>query len=224
MKMMHLTLTAGTFLAPLTPCFADPVPFIHYLEERNSDVAVIDRAGHEIDMAAYELRDWTIIQALIRAADRGVKAHIYRDGVLADSKPLEAYLAKRPGVEIQAKPSAAACPAAASPHTIRYMHLRPRARQLTQYVKRSSARVALVPSCGVEAALESLIESGLGRTVRGMAQAPASGLRGRLKSIMKSLRSMRRIEAKHKNASALTFKSATPIEPSNRSFDDLTLC
>ena len=183
MKMMHLTLTAGTFLAPLTPCFADPVPFIHYLAgEKLSDVAVIDRAGHEIDMAAYELRDWTIIQALIRAADRGVKAHIYRDGVLADSKPLEAYLAKRPGVEIRAKPSAAACPAAASPHTIRYMHLRPRARQLTQYVKRSSARVALVPSCGVETALEPLIESGLGPAVRGMAQAPASGLRGRLRA------------------------------------------
>jgi len=88
MKMMHLTLTAGTFLAPLTPCFADPVPFIHYVAgEKLSDVAAIDRAGHEIDMAAYELRDWTIIQALIRAADRGVKAHIYLDGVLADSKP-----------------------------------------------------------------------------------------------------------------------------------------
>jgi hypothetical protein len=82
------------------------VPFIHYVAgEKLSDVAVIDRAGHEIDMAAYELRDWTIIQALIRAADRGVKAHIYLDGVLADSKPSEAFndLAKRPGVEIRAK-------------------------------------------------------------------------------------------------------------------------
>jgi hypothetical protein len=47
--------------------------------------------------------------------------------------------------------SAVACPAAASPHTIRYAHLRPRARQLTQFVKRSSALVALVSSCGVEA-------------------------------------------------------------------------
>ena len=85
---------------------ADPEPFIHYVAgEKLSDVALIDRAGHEIDMAAYELRDWTIIQALIRAADRGVKAHIYLDGELADSKPSKAFndLAKRPGVEIRAK-------------------------------------------------------------------------------------------------------------------------
>jgi hypothetical protein len=51
--------------------------------------------------------------------------------------------------------SAVACPAAASLHTIRYAHLRPRARQLTHFVKRSSAQVALVSSCGVEAALET---------------------------------------------------------------------
>lgn len=38
-----------------------------------------DRAEHEIDMAAYELRDWTIIQALTRAADRGIKVRIYLD-------------------------------------------------------------------------------------------------------------------------------------------------
>ena len=34
------------------------------------------------------------------------------------------------------------------------VHLRPRARQLTHFVKRSFAQVALV-SCGVEAALET---------------------------------------------------------------------
>ena len=53
--------------------------------------------------------------------------------------------------------SAVACPAAASLHTIKYAHLRPRARQLTHFVKRSSAQVslALVSSCGVQAALET---------------------------------------------------------------------
>src|ERR1700730_1167793 len=49
--------------------------------------------------------------------------------------------------------SAAAGPRAASLHTFRYAHLRPRARQRTHFVKRSSAQVALVSSCGVEAAL-----------------------------------------------------------------------
>jgi phosphatidylserine/phosphatidylglycerophosphate/cardiolipin synthase-like enzyme len=36
-------------------------------------VALIDRAEHEIDMAAYVLTDWPVMQALTRAADRGVK-------------------------------------------------------------------------------------------------------------------------------------------------------
>jgi phosphatidylserine/phosphatidylglycerophosphate/cardiolipin synthase-like enzyme len=107
MKMIRLMLTAGIFVAPLAPCAADPVPVIHYVAgETLSDVAVIDRAGHEIDMAAYELRDWTIIQALIRAADRGVKARVYLDGAhLADRKPAKTFndLAKKPGVEIRAK-------------------------------------------------------------------------------------------------------------------------
>ena len=45
--------------------------------------------------------------------------------------------------------------------------LRPRVRQLTQFVKRSFVQVALVSSCEVEAALESLIETGLGRAETG---------------------------------------------------------
>jgi phosphatidylserine/phosphatidylglycerophosphate/cardiolipin synthase-like enzyme len=35
---------------------------------------LIDRAEHEIDMAAYVLTDWPVMQALTRAADRGVIA------------------------------------------------------------------------------------------------------------------------------------------------------
>jgi hypothetical protein len=43
------------------------------------DVALIDRAEHEIDMAAYVLTDWPVMQALTRAADpRCEGAHLSR--------------------------------------------------------------------------------------------------------------------------------------------------
>jgi len=35
---------------------------------------------HEIDVAAYVLTDWPVMQALTRAADRGIKVRIYPDG------------------------------------------------------------------------------------------------------------------------------------------------
>jgi phosphatidylserine/phosphatidylglycerophosphate/cardiolipin synthase-like enzyme len=38
----------------------------------NVDVDLIDRAEHEIDLAAYVLTDWPIMQALTRAADWGL--------------------------------------------------------------------------------------------------------------------------------------------------------
>ncbi len=41
-----------------------------------SDVALIDQAEHNIDIAAYVLTDWPVMQALIRAAQRGVKIRI----------------------------------------------------------------------------------------------------------------------------------------------------
>jgi len=43
------------------------------------DVALVDTARHEIDLAAYVLTDWPVIQALTRAANRGVKVHVYLD-------------------------------------------------------------------------------------------------------------------------------------------------
>jgi hypothetical protein len=50
------------FLALLTAvCRADPAPVIHYAPTENLehvDVALIDRAEQEIDMAAYVLTDW----------------------------------------------------------------------------------------------------------------------------------------------------------------------
>ena len=67
---------ASLLLASLAaPCCADPAPVIHYAPAENLehvDVALIDRAEHEIDMAAYVLTDWPVMQALTRAADRGV--------------------------------------------------------------------------------------------------------------------------------------------------------
>ena len=69
-------IAACLLLASLAPCCAEPTPAIHYAPAENLehvDVALIDRAEHEIDMAAYVLTDWPVMQALTRAADRGVK-------------------------------------------------------------------------------------------------------------------------------------------------------
>ena len=70
------------------------------------DVALIDRAEREIDMAAYVLTDWPVLQALTRAGDRGVAIRIYLDGAqLAEREPAKAFqdLAETPGVEIRIK-------------------------------------------------------------------------------------------------------------------------
>jgi phosphatidylserine/phosphatidylglycerophosphate/cardiolipin synthase-like enzyme len=100
---------ACLLLAPLAPCCADPAPVIRYAPAENLehiDVALIERAKHEIDMAAYVLTDWPVMQALTRAADRGVKARIYLDGAqLAEREPAKVFqdLAETPGVEIRTK-------------------------------------------------------------------------------------------------------------------------
>ena len=107
MTIVQRILAACILLALHTLCSADPAPGIHYVAgEKLSDVALIDRAEHEIDMAAYELRDWAIIQALIRAADRGVKVRIYLDGAqIAEREPAKNFndLAKKSGVEMRIK-------------------------------------------------------------------------------------------------------------------------
>jgi phosphatidylserine/phosphatidylglycerophosphate/cardiolipin synthase-like enzyme len=100
---------AVLFLASLAPCCADPAPVIHYAPGESLehiDVALIDRAEREIDMAAYVLTDWPVMQALTRAADRGVHIRIYLDGTqLAEREPAKVFndLAETPGVEMRIK-------------------------------------------------------------------------------------------------------------------------
>jgi phosphatidylserine/phosphatidylglycerophosphate/cardiolipin synthase-like enzyme len=67
---------------------------------------LIDTAQREIDLAAYVLTDWSVIQALTRAADRSVKVRIYLDaGRLGETEGSKAFrgLAETPSVEIRVK-------------------------------------------------------------------------------------------------------------------------
>jgi phosphatidylserine/phosphatidylglycerophosphate/cardiolipin synthase-like enzyme len=104
--MKRLILVAA-ILALCAPGRADPA--IHYAPAENLehvDVALIDSAKREIDLAAYVLTDWPVIQALTRAADRDVKVRIYLDGTqLAEREPAKVFqdLAETPGVEIRIK-------------------------------------------------------------------------------------------------------------------------
>jgi phosphatidylserine/phosphatidylglycerophosphate/cardiolipin synthase-like enzyme len=95
LSQFRVSLTAVLFLTSLAPCGADPAPTIHYAPGENLehvDVALIDRAEHEIDMAAYVLTDWPVMQALTRAADRGVNVRIYLDGTqLAEREPANVF-------------------------------------------------------------------------------------------------------------------------------------
>ncbi|HXW72768.1 MAG TPA: hypothetical protein VEK34_15315 [Methylocella sp.] len=63
--------------ATVAPCLlatACPAPAIHFAPAENLeriDVELIEAARHEIDLAAFMLTDWPILQALGGAADRG---------------------------------------------------------------------------------------------------------------------------------------------------------
>ena len=66
--LLSLTLT----LFSISACRPDPAPVIHYAPVENlehADVALIDQAEHNIDLAAYVMTDWPIMRALIRAAE-----------------------------------------------------------------------------------------------------------------------------------------------------------
>jgi phosphatidylserine/phosphatidylglycerophosphate/cardiolipin synthase-like enzyme len=89
----------------------DASPAVHYAPAENLehiDVALIDTAQSEIDLAAYVLTDWPVMQALTRAADRGVKLRLYLDGTqLAEHAQTAVFqdLAITPDVEIRVKPA-----------------------------------------------------------------------------------------------------------------------
>ena len=92
LRVTSSSIAASLLLASLTRRLSPiPAPIIHYAPGKNPplvDVALIDRAEHEIDMAAYVLTDWAVMQALTRAADRGVAIRIYLDGTpFAEREP-----------------------------------------------------------------------------------------------------------------------------------------
>lgn len=106
--MITIRLAVAAALALAVPCSAEPA--VHYAPAENLeriDVGLIDHAEKEIDFAAYVLTDWPVIQALTRAADRGVLVSIYLDGgQLANQAPSAVFdaLKHAPGVEIRIKP------------------------------------------------------------------------------------------------------------------------
>jgi phosphatidylserine/phosphatidylglycerophosphate/cardiolipin synthase-like enzyme len=107
MKLFRAAITSAAFVAIGALSRADPAPTVHYAPAENLehiDVSLIDTAKHEIDFAAYVLTDWPVMQALERAADRGVKVRIYLDGTpFAEREPTRVVqdLAQTPGVEIR---------------------------------------------------------------------------------------------------------------------------
>jgi phosphatidylserine/phosphatidylglycerophosphate/cardiolipin synthase-like enzyme len=111
MKPFQAVIASAIFVGIGAVSHADPAPIIHYAPAENLehiDVELIDSARREIDFAAYVLTDWPVMQALIRAADRGVKVRIYLDGAqLAEREPAKVFqdLAETPGVEIRVKRS-----------------------------------------------------------------------------------------------------------------------
>jgi phosphatidylserine/phosphatidylglycerophosphate/cardiolipin synthase-like enzyme len=108
-SLSRASIAAAVVFALCSQGRSDPAPTIHYAPIENLehvDVALIDGAQHEIDMATYVLTDWPVMQALTRAADRGVKVRIYLDGTqLGEREPAKVFndLAETPGVEIRTK-------------------------------------------------------------------------------------------------------------------------
>ncbi len=103
--LVRLVLVAIAVSAPTSTSTSG----IHYAPTENLeriDVALIDQAKTSIDMAAYVLTDWPVMQALSRAANRGVKVRLYLDygriGQREPTAPFEELIAN-PAIEIGLK-------------------------------------------------------------------------------------------------------------------------
>jgi phosphatidylserine/phosphatidylglycerophosphate/cardiolipin synthase-like enzyme len=109
MKLFQAVIASAVFVAIGALSRADPSPAIHYAPAENLDhidVELIDSAKHKIDLAAYVLTDWPVMQALMRPAERGAKVRIYLDASqLAKREPAKVFqdLARTRGVEIRVK-------------------------------------------------------------------------------------------------------------------------
>jgi hypothetical protein len=57
LSLLRVLPTAVLLLASLPSCSADPAPVIHYAPGET-----LDRAEHEIVMAAYDLTDWPVMK------------------------------------------------------------------------------------------------------------------------------------------------------------------
>ena len=107
--VIGLLLSLNLSLISISACRADPAPVIHYAPVENlehADVALIDQAEHNIDLAAYVMTDWPVMRALIRAAQRGVKVRIYMDGGRIGEReptPLFRELIATPEIEVRFK-------------------------------------------------------------------------------------------------------------------------
>jgi phosphatidylserine/phosphatidylglycerophosphate/cardiolipin synthase-like enzyme len=105
--MKRTTLAIAGFAIAIGTALASPS--IHYSPVENLehvDVVLIDSAMHTIDMSAYILTDKPVIDALSRAANRGVRVRIYLDkSELSkdNASPFFHELMTTPGVEIRIK-------------------------------------------------------------------------------------------------------------------------
>lgn len=98
-------------LALTSPAWAEPRIEYHVAPVENLetvDRALIEGARETIDMAAYTLTDWAIMDALRDAARRGVAVRIVLDGSQFAPKNAGAHildLTRTPGVDIRIRPS-----------------------------------------------------------------------------------------------------------------------
>lgn len=79
MRIGHIALALIFGLSAATPMHAADVHYAPTENLEHIDVALIGTARERIEIAAYVLSDWPVIDALIAAVERGVEARIVLD-------------------------------------------------------------------------------------------------------------------------------------------------